>query len=204
MLNMEHDPKEIIARKTRLRRKHEINDKYLDDETKEDFLQLIALGHTKSAAAKQLKFPIAAFTEARVTDADFDNALERANAEQADLIEQVALDRTLNGVEKPVWFQGEQVGEDTVYDNNLLITMLKAAKPEKYKDRKEVSGSGGIIELQITNYGGKQNANVEADQGPGDEEVVPRPEEPRQLGTSGEAESNEVGPDIQEGTCEEK
>lgn len=198
MLNMEENKADITKREVRLLKRLNKNfDKVFSDEVKEDFLQLIATGYTKTGACVVLKISAGCITMAREQDEDFDRAWLQAQEEQADLIEQTALERALNGIEKPQWFQGERVGEDTVYDNNLLITMLKAAKPEKYKDRKEVTGAGGgAIELTMIDYTGGNNAHIKADKGQGDEEAIPRPEEPGLLGDVGSDGPEAVGPDI--------
>jgi len=181
---MEENKDDIQKREVRLlKRLNKRFDTKFSDEAKEDFLQLIASGYTKTGACLVLKMSVAMIDIARDLDEDFEQAWILAQEEQADLIEQTALERALQGVDKPVWFQGEQVGTDKQYDNNLLITMLKAAKPEKYKDRKEVTGKGGgAIELTMVDYTGGTNGHVKTDKGQGDEKPVQEHEEPGLLG----------------------
>lgn len=47
-----------------------------------------------------------------------------------------AMRRALDGVERPVWRNGEQVGTVQQYDNRLLQFLLKSHRPEIYGDRK--------------------------------------------------------------------
>ncbi|MGB7408453.1 MAG: hypothetical protein WA908_08095, partial [Pontixanthobacter sp.] len=47
-------------------------------------------------------------------------------------IEDVAMDRALNGVEVPVYSYGKHVGERTVYNDRLLMFMLRNRAPERF------------------------------------------------------------------------
>jgi len=44
-------------------------------------------------------------------------------------LEHAAYQRAVHGVEKPVWFKGEQVGTETHYSDGLLAKMLDARVP---------------------------------------------------------------------------
>lgn len=46
-----------------------------------------------------------------------------------------AMRRALDGVERPVWRNGEQVGTVQQYDNRLLQFLLRSHRPEIYGDR---------------------------------------------------------------------
>ena len=50
-------------------------------------------------------------------------------------LEDEARRRALQGVEKPVFREGRQVGTVTEYSDTLLIFLLKARRPEKFRDR---------------------------------------------------------------------
>ncbi len=61
-----------------------------------------------------------------------------------------ALDkRAVEGVDKPVFYQGKVVGYDKWYSDNLLMFKLKGERPEKYREvqehRHNVSGSVEFI-----------------------------------------------------------
>jgi hypothetical protein len=45
------------------------------------------------------------------------------------MLESVAYQRAVNGVEKAVWYQGEKVGTEIEYSDRLLSEMLKARVP---------------------------------------------------------------------------
>ncbi len=60
----------------------------------------------------------------RLKGQPFDLAWEVAFHHSYDVLAHVALDRALNGVEVPVFFQGEQVGSYRRYDERLTVALL--------------------------------------------------------------------------------
>lgn len=78
---------------------------------------------------------------------DFAEAEEHA----ADRLEQEARRRAVEGVKKPVWYQGGECGVVTEYSDTLLIFLMKGAMPEKYKERgryEHTGKGGGPIEVK--------------------------------------------------------
>lgn len=61
---------------------------------------------------------------------DFDNA----NFEVVGLMEDEAKRRGMEGIDEPVFHRGEQCGVIRRYSDQLLITLLKAHAPEKYRN----------------------------------------------------------------------
>lgn len=59
--------------------------------------------------------------------------------------EDEAARRAFEGYERPIYQQGLWVGSERMYSDTLALALLKAAKPEKYKDRiaNEHSVAGG-------------------------------------------------------------
>lgn len=78
-------------------------------------------------------------------DPDYAEAFAAAEEQAADRLEQEARRRAVEGVEKPVFQGGKQVGVVREYSDTLLIFLLKGALPEKYKERwsGELGGHGG-------------------------------------------------------------
>lgn len=74
--------------------------------------------------------------------ADWDEALEEAT----DALEAEARRRALDGVAKPVFYQGSECGTVQEYSDALMALLLKAHRPDKYKERSanELSGPGGV------------------------------------------------------------
>lgn len=76
-----------------------------------------------------------------------------ANAKQriCDIMEEEAKRRAIQGTKKPVFHKGEIVGHINEYSDLLLIFLMKANMPEKYRERLEHSHSGpggGPIQTQ--------------------------------------------------------
>lgn len=64
---------------------------------------------------------------------------ERAAEEAIDRLEAEALRRGKEGVGEPVYYKGEVVGEIKRYSDTLLIFLLKALRPDKYRDNYHVA-----------------------------------------------------------------
>lgn len=78
--------------------------------------------------------------EARQQDEAFALAWHDIEEETTERMEREAFRRGVEGVEKPVFQGGKEVGRIKDYSDTLLIFMLKARRPEKYRERYEVSG----------------------------------------------------------------
>lgn len=61
-----------------------------------------------------------------------------------DRCEDAALTRAVDGWEEPVWHQGVQVGTVRKYDSQLLMFLLRARRPEKYRERAEIRHQGAV------------------------------------------------------------
>lgn len=79
------------------------------------------------------------------TDPEFAALLKIARRMAADVLESEAVRRAYEGVEEPVFYQGEQCGAVRKYSDSLMQTLLKANAPDRFKDRweGEVTGPGG-------------------------------------------------------------
>jgi hypothetical protein len=77
-------------------------------------------------------------------DPTFGAAMREARIEAGERLEAEAYRRADDGVKRrfPILYQGEQVGErvERHYSDLLLIFLLKAIFPEKYRDRGEGAG----------------------------------------------------------------
>ena len=70
----------------------------------------------------------------RKSDIDFAQRYEDAENLATKLLEREAWRRASEGVDKPVWYKGEQIGVERQYSDTLLIFLLKARDPAKYRD----------------------------------------------------------------------
>lgn len=76
-------------------------------------------------------------------DADYRIAFDEANEMAIELMESEARKRATIGWNEPVFHMGAVCGHKRKFSDNLLMFMLKGAKPEKYRDRIEHTGAGG-------------------------------------------------------------
>ena len=68
---------------------------------------------------------------------DFALAWDVAVDAAADALELEARRRAVEGTEKPVFFQGYECGRIREYSDTLLIVLLKANRPGKFRERVE-------------------------------------------------------------------
>jgi len=96
----------------------------------------------------------AALRAYRAKDDEFAEAWDVAESVAFDILEDEAHRRAVEGVMEPVFHQGEIVGHKVKYSDALLTTLLKANKPDKYRDNikvdQEISGSFGVAILPST------------------------------------------------------
>jgi hypothetical protein len=75
-------------------------------------------------------------------DPTYPARFKEAHSQSVDQLEREARRRAIEGTEEPTgWYKGEPGGFVKKYSDALLIFLLKGARPEKYKDRTELSGS---------------------------------------------------------------
>ena len=75
----------------------------------------------------------------RQRDKDFAEALEIARDEAADVLEAEARRRATIGVAEPVFYKGVPVGSVTRYSDQLLMFLLKAARPGTYREHVSIT-----------------------------------------------------------------
>lgn len=83
---------------------------------------------------------------------DVDGIYEEKFAEARDhasgLLELEARRRAIEGVTETIFWQGLPVGTKTKYSDTLLMFLLKGSLPDKYAERKQISGTnGGPLEI---------------------------------------------------------
>lgn len=99
---------------------------------KAHFIKAIENGESVSAAAESLGLDRGQLYRWRQDDADFDDAWVRAWSAGADHLEEEAIRRAVDGVEKPVFRGGEVVGHVRDYSDSMLMFLLKARRPELF------------------------------------------------------------------------
>jgi hypothetical protein len=91
-----------------------------------------------SRAAKASKIGRQTVYDWLENDPEFKKKYELANKIALGVIEDEATRRAIEGTSKPVFQGGKKVGTVKEFSDTLLIVLLKARAPEKYKDRQYV------------------------------------------------------------------
>lgn len=93
-----------------------------------------------------------------------------AQEEAADLLEAEVLRRGVKGVIEPVFYKGEICGRVRKYSDVLLIFLLKGTRPEKFRDKMEISDPqgrspllGALEDLWQKVEAGRGDVGIEAD-----------------------------------------
>jgi hypothetical protein len=96
------------------------------------FVEALAeTGCVQAACRRAGKSDTAAY-RLRVRDPVFAEAWDAAVEIGLDRLEDAAVDRALNGVARPVFYKGEQVGEWRHHDERLTMFLLSQRKPERF------------------------------------------------------------------------
>jgi hypothetical protein len=84
-------------------------------------------------------------------DPEYAKQVEMAKEYAADIMEAEAWRRAIAGVTKPIMRGDKVVGEDRVFSDQLLMFLLKGARPEKYRESHKVEHSGIPNQAPVTN-----------------------------------------------------
>lgn len=107
------------------------------------FLDALAATGSLAAALAGLGYGRMQMQRARERDAAFAHAWDEALEAAVDALEQEARRRAVEGVEKPVWYRGEQVGTVREVSDRLLLALLKAHRPERFGGRSDTGAKDG-------------------------------------------------------------
>lgn len=151
-LGLKPEDAATAVRETRMRRLERIGiglsaRKFLSDRRKKQFVRTLAETGIVSRAAAAAGWTTSMAYSLRKSNAQFkelwDNAMEFAT----DSLELEARRRGQFGVSKPVYQQGKLVGYQQEYSDSLLTLLLKAHRPDKFKDQQklDVDVKGGVL-----------------------------------------------------------
>ena len=101
---------------------------------KRAFLHVLADTVNVARACRKAGIPRRTVYHWRDADPDFAREWDDALEDGIDLLEAELHRRAFEGVEKPVWHKGEQVGTTRCYSDALAMFLLKAHRPERYRD----------------------------------------------------------------------
>lgn len=108
------------------------------------FIDHLRNGGTVAAACGLAVVGRATAYRHRQKDETFAVAWADAEEESTERLEEEAFYRAVKGVEKPIHYEGRRIDFVREYSDTLLIFLLKARKPETYRDRIDHRHSGGI------------------------------------------------------------
>ncbi|MEM0909828.1 MAG: terminase [Pseudomonadota bacterium] len=97
------------------------------------FLNMLAETANVSAAARHIGMSRRRMYQIKDTDPSFAEDWENAIDEGVDSLELEARRRAKDGTSKPLMYQGEKCGEVIEYSDTLMMFLLRAHRPEKYK-----------------------------------------------------------------------
>ena len=109
----------------------------------------------------------------RRTNKDFAKSWEDAMEQATDALEHAARTRAMDGYQRPVYQRGELVGYEPCYSDALMITLLKAHRPEKFRDKGFDLPPGSEIIISMKTAGeGKGTEPID---------ITPEPEKPKTI-----------------------
>ncbi len=113
-----------MARRTKLTRQR-----------KQTFLEHLRATSNVTESAQVAGVSRTALYERRAIDPELSKGWDDAVEQATDALEKEARRRALDGVDKPVHFQGKRVDVIKEYSDPLLMFMLRGHRPHKYRER---------------------------------------------------------------------
>jgi len=129
----------LVARadgSTSHRKRHQIK---LDEVAKLDYLAALPRFSTPGPALKAAGATPSQLARWREEDGAFLAAERQVREGIADELEREAVRRAFRGVRRPVYQGGLLAGYLTEYSDQLLMFVLKAMRPERFREKSEVS-----------------------------------------------------------------
>jgi len=110
----------------------------------------LSKGYSPKFAANKCGINRSTFFKWREEDAEFAAQWKAAVDEGTDFLEDEAMRRAAEGVDRPVFQMGECVGYTREYSDSLMAMQLKGRRPERYGDKVAHTGAeGGAIKHHI-------------------------------------------------------
>lgn len=106
---------------------------------RERFLDAYATTGNMSAAARLANINRNTIYQWEEHDETFAAAMREAGIQATEALEREAWRRAKDGIPEPVFQHGKLVGSIQRYSDNLLMFLLRARAPERYRDRVDVS-----------------------------------------------------------------
>jgi hypothetical protein len=112
---------------------------------REAFLTHLAQTSNVTESAELVGMSRRGIYDVRERDEAFRQSWDEAVEIATDLLEKEARRRALDGWEEPVFYRGEEIGKTRLYSDRMLELLLKAHRPDRFKDtvRQELTGANG-------------------------------------------------------------
>jgi len=107
------------------------------------FLQALARTGNIKASCLAARVHRSTVYDRRDQDQEFARAMAHALDDAVDDLEAEAWRRAREGCQRPVFYRGEVAGHTIEYSDALMALLLKAHRPEKYRERYEHTGPDG-------------------------------------------------------------
>lgn len=118
----------------------------------EQFLHHLKRTGLPATAAEAAGTTLKAVESWRNESMEFDEAYNEVLELNIDQLELTARDRAINGWEEPVFYQGEECGTVTKFDNGLLRWLIEGNR-NKYKPSiKHTGADGGPLTVFVRNF----------------------------------------------------
>lgn len=116
-------------------------------------LTALAGGASITAACALADVGRSTFYQWRASDAEFNEAVNEAIEAGTDRLEDEAFRRAHDGSKRPIYQGGKRVGIELVYSDTLLMLLLKARRPNKFRERTtpEIAGTKGLTVVPAVN-----------------------------------------------------
>jgi hypothetical protein len=111
---------------------------------REVFVGALEASGNVTASARRAGVNRATAYNHRRSEPDFAAAWDEALEVATDALEAEARRRALEGWEEPIFCGGEECGRVRKYDSTLMIFLLKAHRPEKFRENTAVQHSGDL------------------------------------------------------------
>ena len=123
------------------------------DEVHKKFIENYEVMGQISSAAKAAGTSIDVIFKQKKIHPTLIEDMEIAHHKYCDEMENEMRRRAIEGVEEDVYYQGEVVGKKRVYSDKMLETLMKKERPDAFRERKEITGSGGgPLEINIVQF----------------------------------------------------
>jgi hypothetical protein len=141
--------------------------KYWSQSIQRQFFEAFETSGNVSAACRAIGFSRTAVYQRRKREQAFAIAWDEAEQVAADAIEAEMWRRGVDGIGRPIHYQGNVVGTIKEYSDQLLIQLAKARRPEKFNERLQVEsmGSGNLVVEHVISLKRQEEKVIEHDEG---------------------------------------